>query len=193
MAPKAFRRNKRSKRSRNNKRFMTEKLNGASMKIRPDPPAIVDRPWNNATVSFQANAPGVLNVETFTRAFITQVATPGLENLFDFRLQELRAWEIAGTNLAVDIYDLDAADRTATGEIPTVHRSQRDEPGRNHWASVGLKWAASQTNNTLLSGTAVDIASFATGSATPDIVIHLKILWRFHRDAGPAHLLTLKN
>lgn len=193
MAPRV-RRNKRSNRfNRNNKRFMTEKLNGASIKIRPDPPAIVDRPWNNATVSFQADTPGVLNVETFTAAFINQVATPGLENLFDFRLQELRAWEISGTNLAADIYDLDAADRTASGEIPTVHRSQRDEPGRNHWASVGLKWSASQTNNTLLSGTAVDIASFATGSSTPDIRIHLKILWRFHRDVGPAKLLTLKN
>lgn len=181
-----------NERFRMSKRELSSKFNGSSIRVDPDPSSIVDRPWNNVTVSLSTATTGVLNMPTFLAAFLNQVLSPRTDILFDFRFQELRAWELSGARLSGDIYDLDGSDSTATGEIPTVHRSQRDEPGRNHWASIGMKWSASQSNNTLLSSDQIDIASFDSSADTPEIRIHLRIIWRAHRDVGPAKFLTVK-
>eukprot|EP00581_Thalassiosira_minuscula_P036802 CAMPEP_0184443734 /NCGR_PEP_ID=MMETSP0740-20130409/707_1 /TAXON_ID=385413 /ORGANISM="Thalassiosira miniscula, Strain CCMP1093" /LENGTH=214 /DNA_ID=CAMNT_0026812155 /DNA_START=71 /DNA_END=715 /DNA_ORIENTATION=+ len=157
-------------------RGLRTKLNGSSLRVRPDPTPVVDRPWNNITLSFRSENSGTLSLKTITDAFNRQ-AFAGIANSLplEFRLQQMRLWELEGGALSVEIYDLNGAAETIS--------SQKDVAGRNHWSSVGFMWPIASTNNTLpSSSTTLPIAYIAADSSSPDIEIHVKLLWRV---AGP--------
>jgi len=133
----------------------------------------VDRPWNTVVVSVPVIASGDLSVGIVYTAFNAQVAD-GNGPSVDFRFRELRAWELSGGNLGVEIYDL--ANVAANAAEPI--RTQHDEPGRNHWASVGLRWPASAANNVYhATSTNSVIANIETSGN--NTLVHVHLLWRF--------------
>jgi len=101
----------------------------------------------------------------------------------EFRFLQFRAWELSGQNLAVQIFDLD------NGTQP--HRTQHDEPGRNHWATVGLQWSVSQQMNTFDDSSQTVIATIQSNASTINALVHLHIMWRFMGAPAPTNLATL--
>jgi hypothetical protein len=98
--------------------------------------------------------------------------TPALE----FRFLQFRAWELSGANLAVQINDLAGQE---------VHRSQHDEPGRNHWATCGLQWAVDKQTNTFDDNANTVIATVSSSADNVNVLVHLHMLWRFQGTPAP--------
>jgi hypothetical protein len=94
----------------------------------------------------------------------------------EFRFLQLRAWELSGANLAVQINDLAGAE---------VHRSQHDEPGRNHWATCGLQWAVDKQTNTFDDNASTIIATVSSSADDVNVLVHLHMLWRFQGQPAP--------
>lgn len=161
--------------NRNNPNSLNAKLFGGTYRTSADPRSTVDRPWNQVTLSFKANA-GNITVATISAAFNAQVGSGDLTPAMEFRFKSLRAWELSGGDIGVTIKDFLGNDD---------HHTQHDEPGRNHWACVSLVWAASQTNNTYPSTSADVIAIGTSNATTPNITYHVNILWRFGGNPAP--------
>lgn len=142
---------------------------GGSHKVRPDPPSTVDRPWNSVVLSFKVVNSGNLLHSTIVNAFNAQVGAGTNTPSMEFRYQSLRAWDLGGGSLAVQINDLVNAN---------PHHSQHDQPGRNHWSAVALEWSNVQRQLTVGTGTTIIGSVFSDASAT-DVEIHLHLLWRF--------------
>lgn len=159
-------------------RILKQNMNGASLKINQDPTATVDRPWNNVVVSLNAGTGGTIPYTVLQTAFATQVGSDSNTPTMEFRFKELRAWEVSGANLAATIRDL-------TSSTGADHRTQHDEPGRNHWSAVGLKWSNAQQQ---ISKYGTDTGVFATiaSSATAiSAIVHVHVLWRFAGAPAP--------
>jgi len=159
-------------------------LRGNTFRVNPDPTSTVDRPWNSVVLSFNAAAAGNLPVTVVRDAFRAQVGAGSTTPAIEFRFIQLRSWELSGANLGVQIFDLDPSSAQP-------HRTQHDEPGRNHWATCGLQWAVSQQVNTFDDSSTTNIASIFTSADTPNILIHLHILWRFSGTPAPTKMLDL--
>lgn len=156
---------------RSNLRILRNDMNGRSLQIGQDPTATVDRPWNNVVVSLTAITNGNLTVGTLSNAFNSQVGAGTNTPSMEFRVRELRAWETTGSNIAATILDLVSSND---------HRTQHDEPGRNHWASVGLQWSNPQQQLTITSSDVNKIlAKINSSNATIAAVLHVHIQWRF--------------
>lgn len=161
-------RQRRPTRSKN----IRNRLSGATFRVNPDPTSTVDRPWNQCVLAFTSTTTGNIPVSVVNTAFQTQVGAGTMTPALDFRFMQLRAWELSGANLAVQIYDLE----TQTSD---PHRTQHDEPGRNHWATCGLQWANPQQMVTFASTSSTNIATIASSATTVQVLIHLHIMWRF--------------
>jgi len=179
---------KRSNRgTRRNRRIpnkaISSTLRGNTFRVNPDPTSTVDRPWNSVVLSFSTAAAGTIPVTTVRDAFRTQVGAGTTTPAMEFRFLQFRAWELSGQNLAVQIFDLD------NGTQP--HRTQHDEPGRNHWATVGLQWSVSQQMNTFDDSSQTLIATIQSNATTINALVHLHIMWRFMGAPAPTNLATL--
>lgn len=163
--------------------IMNSTLRGNTFRVNPDPTSTVDRPWNSVVLSFSTTTTGLIPVTTVRDAFRAQVGAGTNTPAMEFRFLQLRAWELSGLNLAVQIFDLDAATQP--------HRSQHDEPGRNHWATCGLQWAVSQQTNTFDDSSTTNIAQLQSSGTTINGLIHLHILWRFAGAPQPTKMSNL--
>jgi hypothetical protein len=163
---------------------MNSILRGNTFRVNPDPPSTVDRPWNSVVLSFNAAAAGNISVTVVRDAFRAQVGAGTTTPAIEFRFIQLRAWELSGANLGVQIYDLDSSSFEP-------HRTQHDEPGRNHWATCGLQWAVNQQMNTFDDSSLTNIAAVSTSATTANILVHLHILWRFSGTPAPTKLHDL--
>jgi hypothetical protein len=135
-------------------------------------------------LSFNATTPGNIPVTVVRDAFRTQVGSGTTTPTIEFRFLQLRAWELTGSNLGVQIFDLDI-------NLAQPHRTQHDEPGRNHWATCGLQWAVSQQVNTFPDGDTTNIASVFSSGTAVNILIHIHILWRFAGNPAPTKIVDL--
>lgn len=157
-------------------------INGRSVRTKNDPPAVVDKPWNNVVVKLRIATSGSLTIADVHSAFLNQVFQLTEETVNNFptvayRLQEARAWELSGASLGLIINDL---------QTPvSVHRSQSDEPGRNHWSSVGLVWSKANQSVSLLSTEQTPVLSATSSSDTPQILFHLRLVWRAEDGVTP--------
>lgn len=181
--PRGPRRNN-PRRSRRGQQAQSSILRGNTFRVNPDPTSTVDRPWNSVVLSFNSASPGNIPVTVVRDAFRTQVGAGTTTPAIEFRFIQLRAWELTGANLGVQIFDLDTASTQP-------HRTQHDEPGRNHWATCGLQWAVSQQVNTFDDASTTNIATVFTSVSAPSILIHLHILWRFAGAPAPTKLIDL--
>jgi hypothetical protein len=161
-------------------------MNGFSYKINQDPTATVDKPWNNVVVSFTTAGVGTIPVTTVRDAFLAQLTNGSatISGNLEFQFRELRAWELAGNNVGAVINDL------TTGE---PHHTMHDEPGRNHWAAVGLKWANSQQLITRSSNSTQVVATVSSsGVQNATILVHVQIRWRFAGGPAPTSHVSFK-
>lgn len=181
--PRGSRRNN-PRRTRRGQQMNSSILRGNTFRVNPDPTSTVDRPWNSVVLSFNTTASGNITVAVVRDAFRTQVGSGTTTPAMEFRFIQLRSWELSGSNLGVQIYDLDAS-------VIQPHRTQHDEPGRNHWATCGLQWAVSQQVNTFDDSSTTNIASVFTNVAAGNILIHLHLLWRFSGTPVPTKLVDL--
>lgn len=165
------------------KRVFSSTLRGNTFRVNPDPTSTVDRPWNSVVLSFSVTTGGNLPVTTVRDAFRAQVGSGTTTPALEFRFLQFRAWELSGQNLAVQIYDLD------NGTQP--HRTQHDEPGRNHWATCGLQWAVNQQMFTFADTSATVIATLESTGTTINALVHLHILWRFQGNPAPTKSANL--
>lgn len=165
------------------KRAFSSTLRGNTFRVNPDPTSTVDRPWNSVVLSFSTTTGGNIPVTTVRDAFRAQVGAGTTTPALEYRFLQFRAWELSGQNLAVQIFDLD------NGTQP--HRTQHDEPGRNHWATCGLQWAVSQQMNTFEDSSATIIATLQSNATTINALVHLHILWRFSGPPAPTKLANL--
>jgi len=177
------RRNRRSRtkgangQSRRGTTNMNSILRGSTFRVNPDPTSTVDRLWNSVVLAFSTGTTGNIPVTTVRDAFRAQVGAGSNTPAMEFRFLQLRAWELSGLNLAVQIFDLDANVQP--------HRTQHDEPGRNHWATCGLQWSVSQQTNTFDDSNTTNIAVISSSSTDVNVLIHLHILWRFAGQPAP--------
>lgn len=160
---------------------LSRQLHGSSMRTRADPPSIVDRPWNTVTLTLPLTAAGNITVALVNAAFNNQVGsgstTPGML----YRFKEARAWELSGTDLSMGLYDF-----LGTSGAGEYIRSQQDQPGRNHWARVASMWSVTQQNNVISStDTTLNVLFLASTATTPNIRLHLNLLWRFQGPPSP--------
>lgn len=165
------------------KKVLSSTLRGGTFRVNPDPTSTVDRPWNSVVLSFSTATIGTIPVTTVRDAFRAQVGAGTTTLALEFRFLQLRAWELSGQNLAVQIFDLD------NGTQP--HRTQHDEPGRNHWATCGLQWSVSQQMNTFDDSSQTLIASIQSTGTTINALIHMHILWRFAGQPAPTEIQPL--
>lgn len=149
---------------------LSEKFNGSSKKTNPDPSSTVDRPWNSVVLAINATSPGVVTVANLAPVLRSQLALPTGGSL-ELRFQSLKAWDLTGGRLGVSIFDFEGQ----------THRTQHDEPGRNHWASCSLVWSSALTANTLPETVTVAVFQYSTSTtATPlSTLFHIHLLWRF--------------
>lgn len=164
-------------------KVISSTLRGNTFRVNPDPTSTVDRPWNSVVLSFSTASAGIIPVTTVRDAFRTQVGAGTTTPALEFRFLQFRAWELTGQNLGVQIFDLDA------GAQP--HRTQHDEPGRNHWATCGLQWSVNQQMNTFEDSSQQTIATVSTSGTAVNVLIHLHILWRFYGSPSPTKLAPL--
>jgi len=165
------------------KRVFSSTLRGNTFRVNPDPTSTVDRPWNSVVLSFSTTTGGNIPVTTVRDAFHAQVGAGFSTPVMEFRFLQFRAWELSGQNLAVQIFDLD------NGTQP--HRTQHDEPGRNHWATCGLQWAVNQQMNTFEDSNQTIIATLQSSGEEINALVHLHILWRFAGPPAPTKLSNL--
>lgn len=174
--------NTRNARSRTNNsvRHLRRELHGASMRVRADPPATVDRPWNSAVITMPLSTLGNVTVALVNSAFNDQIGsittTPGIL----YRFQQVRAWELSGADISLSILDFGNGGDTA------AIRTQHDQSGRNHWACVAEMWPITQQNDVVLStNTTRNLFVLESGATTANVRVHLHLLWRVSGTAQP--------
>lgn len=167
---------------------LRNQLNGVSIKPNPDPPTTVDRPWNNLVVAFDVTAPGNITVGQVITALRAQALAGTTSIPIEVRLMEVRAWELTGANLGLQIFSCTQPTTSGVSAVKTEH----DQPGRNHWACCGMSWPKSHQSEPLGSNQLdAVVLGLSTVAATADIRVHLSLVWRTQEVPVPTALAVI--
>lgn len=151
------------------------KFNGADVKCRADPSAVVTNPWNTLTCNFELEE-GTGNISFLSSEQVQVYLTDTLgitlnsSTSLHIRVLEMRVWDLSGNPIQVQYQCLDSG-------ADTIIHTSADEPGRNRWAHLGYIWPKDHQNYILLPENNRTIAyiRYTTGA---NIIVHLNILWK---------------
>lgn len=160
------------------------KLNGRNVNPAADPRSIVTNPWNTLTILAESDVGGTFVFSDLVTLFEDQIGTTDSTPV-EFRVLEARAWELSGNNIRGDFYPFllpfqQTQEGASTSNAAAPLSIQADDPGRNRWSKIGYVWPSPHQSTTFrpVTGYNAKILSLYSAASTPNIVLHVKILWR---------------
>lgn len=128
----------------------------------------------------QLSTLGNINVALVNTAFNNQIGAGTNTPAVLYRFSQCRVWELSGADVSLSLLDFNAG-----GDTDAI-RTQHDQAGRNHWASVAQMWPVTQQNDVIPSvNTTRNLFVIQSGSNSPNVRVHLHLLWRFEGTANP--------
>lgn len=165
---------KKNQRRRRNPR--SKNLLGTIIRPSADPPSFVQLPWWYVTISDQPTVDSS-QVKTYRGSDLWNLlqaqtgaasTTAGKASLVIFSVQ---VWNMSGTSLALDAYDLHKDTRT------DILLQTEDVPGRNHWARLGYLWPKSQRANCIDASSDTVVCQIAAAQDT-NLEVRFRIAWK---------------
>lgn len=148
---------------------------GKKLKPGPNPPAIVDTPWNSMVLQFTGKGDTTV---TGAKLFPLLQAQAGFNAAsgvgFDIKIQSVRVWSLtSGMPIRLSCYGFTNTSSAAGGALCIVD----DWPSRLAYAAVGYEFPAS-VQNIVYSQDSDSKICHVDVAASNDFLAYFNILWR---------------
>lgn len=145
------------------------------LRLSPDPPTVVDAPWNSMCVQLGGTADTSVSGVELSKVIIAQAGFTGVTGLtIDMRVFKIRCYCLANKRpMRILVFGLDNTRLSAGGAIANIV----DYPSQNHYAAVGYEFSAALSQIVLSSDSTDKVFSVEIGNPYAWLA-YVDVLWR---------------